>query len=100
MRYLLFSIGVILALYSLASAPRSVAVPILLKNSSSTFAASTDAQPGAAGVSLEFSADAMRALAKDYADMKKGAETGQLPEDIVDRVTADGARVDQLCTAG
>ena len=45
-------------------------------------------------------ADAMRALAKDYADMKKGAETGQLPEDIVDRVTADGARVDQLCTAG
>jgi len=33
MRYLLFSIGVILALYSFASAPRSVAVPILLKNS-------------------------------------------------------------------
>ena len=45
-------------------------------------------------------ADAMRALAKDYADMKKGAETGQLPDGIVGRVTDDAARVDQLCTVG
>jgi hypothetical protein len=45
-------------------------------------------------------ADAMRALAKDYADMKKGVETGQLPDDIVARVTDHAARVDQLCSVG
>jgi hypothetical protein len=42
--------------------------------------------------------DAMRALAKDYADMKKGMETGQLPDDIVSRVAQDAAAVDALCT--
>jgi hypothetical protein len=44
--------------------------------------------------------DAMRALAKDYADMKKGIETGQLPDDIVGRVATDAQRVDDLCTVG
>jgi hypothetical protein len=44
--------------------------------------------------------DAMRALAKDYADMKKGMETGQLPDDILGRITADAATIDQLCTVG
>ena len=42
--------------------------------------------------------DAMRALAKDYADMKTGIETGKLPDDIVGRVAADAAKVDELCT--
>jgi hypothetical protein len=44
--------------------------------------------------------DAMRALADDYADMKNGVETGQLPDDIVGRIAADAARVDELCTVG
>ena len=38
-------------------------MPILLKNSSSTLDASTDAHPGAAGVSFEFSADWISAVA-------------------------------------
>ena len=44
--------------------------------------------------------DAMRALAGDYADMKKGVETGNLPDDIVTRIATDAARVDELCTVG
>jgi hypothetical protein len=44
--------------------------------------------------------DAMRALAKDYADMQKGVQTGQLPDDLVGRIAADAARVDELCTVG
>ena len=44
--------------------------------------------------------DAMRALADDYADMKKGLETGQIPDDIIGRIAADAATIDQLCTVG
>lgn len=44
--------------------------------------------------------DAMRALAGDYADMKKGLETGQVPDDIIGRIAADAATIDQLCTVG
>lgn len=57
------SIGVILASYSVARAARSLAPSILPKNSSRTIEASTAAQPGAAGVSLELDAEAMRAFA-------------------------------------
>jgi hypothetical protein len=44
--------------------------------------------------------DAMRALAKDYADMKQGVETGTIPDGIVGRVATDAQRVDELCTVG
>ena len=56
--------GVILASYSAARAARSEALRILPKNSSRTCFASTAAQPGAAGVSLELDAESMSALAK------------------------------------
>src|ERR1700712_5770408 len=59
--YLVFSIGVILASYCFARAVRSVESLILLKNSSMTPAPSTDAQPGAAGVSFELADELIRA---------------------------------------
>jgi hypothetical protein len=43
---------------------------------------------------------AMKALANDYAEMKKGVETGTIPEGIVGKVATDAARVDELCTVG
>ena len=51
------------AAYSFARAARSLAPSILPKNSSRTMEASTAAQPGAAGVSLELEAESMSALA-------------------------------------
>ena len=61
--YFLFSIGVIFASYCWARAFRSDASRIFEKNSSMTLPASTDAHPGAAGVSLEFDDEAIRAFA-------------------------------------
>ena len=61
--YLAFSSGVRMASYSLARAVMSPPSATLAKNSSSLPEASTPAQPGAAGVSLELEAESIRALA-------------------------------------
>lgn len=41
---------------------------------------------------------AMTALASDYKSLLDGMKTGKLPDGIVDKVTADGQKIDDLCT--
>ena len=43
---------------------------------------------------------AMKALADDYTQLLSGTKTGNIPAGIVDKVTADGAAIDKLCTIG
>ena len=42
--------------------------------------------------------DAMKALADDYAALQKGVSTGELPPDIMTKVTADAQKIDELCS--
>ena len=43
---------------------------------------------------------AMTALSADYTDLLKAADTGQLPPNFQAKVTADGNKIDELCTLG
>jgi phosphotransferase system glucose/maltose/N-acetylglucosamine-specific IIC component len=42
--------------------------------------------------------DAMKALANDYTSLLNGIKSGKVPAGIVDKVTADGQKIDDLCT--
>ena len=44
--------------------------------------------------------DAMNTLADDYTQLKTGIESGSLPEGLEAKITADGERIDTLCTPG
>jgi len=43
---------------------------------------------------------AMKALADDYAQMRDGIATGKLPAGLKEKIDADGATIDSLCTIG
>jgi hypothetical protein len=43
---------------------------------------------------------AMAALSADYKALIAGTDTGQLPKDFEAKVTADGNKIDELCTLG
>jgi hypothetical protein len=43
---------------------------------------------------------AMTALSTDYKDLLKAADSGQLPPNFEAKVTADGNKIDELCTLG
>ncbi|RSM72596.1 hypothetical protein DMB66_05515 [Actinoplanes sp. ATCC 53533] len=43
---------------------------------------------------------AMTALADDYAQMRDGIATGKLPAGLQEKIAADGATIDSLCTIG
>ncbi|MFI5908472.1 DUF4190 domain-containing protein [Dactylosporangium sp. NPDC051541] len=42
--------------------------------------------------------DAMKALADDYTALQQGVSSGQLPPDIMTRVTTDAQKIDELCS--
>lgn len=43
---------------------------------------------------------AMTALADDYAKMRDGIAAGELPAGLTEKIAADGATIDSLCTIG
>jgi hypothetical protein len=43
---------------------------------------------------------AVQAVADDYKQMLTAVKTGQVPPNLLDKVSADGAKLDSLCTIG
>jgi phosphotransferase system glucose/maltose/N-acetylglucosamine-specific IIC component len=44
--------------------------------------------------------NAMTALAGDYKSLLDGIKSGKMPDGIIEKVTADGQKIDDLCTIG
>jgi phosphotransferase system glucose/maltose/N-acetylglucosamine-specific IIC component len=44
--------------------------------------------------------DAMKTLADDYTQVLNATKTGKMPDGLLDKIGADGTKIDSLCTIG
>jgi hypothetical protein len=44
--------------------------------------------------------DAMKTVADDYTQVQNATKTGKLPDGLLDKIKADGDKIDSLCTIG